>query len=84
LMNKQYDGGYTPEGLRDTGKFAGDVVHPQAWPAHVSVVGKRVAVIGSGATAVTLVPELAKMGAKHVICVQRSPTYLMDVWKFDW
>ena len=42
------------------------------------------AVIGSGATAITLVPELAKMGAAHVVCVQRSPTYVMDVWKFDW
>jgi cation diffusion facilitator CzcD-associated flavoprotein CzcO len=50
----------------------------------VDVVGKRVAVIGSGATAVTLVPELVKQGAAHVTCVQRSPSYLYSVSPQDW
>ena len=71
----RYDKGFTPDfaGL-DT--FAGRVVHPQKWTDDVAYAGKRVVVIGSGATAVTLVPELAKTAA-HVTMLQRSPTYIV-------
>jgi monooxygenase len=71
----RYDEGFTPDfaGL-DT--FAGRVVHPQQWTPDVAYEGKRVVVIGSGATAVTLVPELAKKAA-HVTMLQRSPTYIV-------
>ena len=71
-----YDGGYTPdfEGLED---FQGEVVHPQKWTSDIAYEGKRVVVIGSGATAVTLVPELAKKAA-HVTMLQRSPTYMVS------
>ena len=57
-------------------QFAGTVVHPQFWPAGLDYAGKRVVVIGSGATAVTLVPELAKTAAQ-VTLLQRSPTYVV-------
>jgi cation diffusion facilitator CzcD-associated flavoprotein CzcO len=86
----QYDKGNTPnfEGRDVFEKNGGEVIHPQAWEGRdggkVDVVGKRVAVIGSGATAVTLVPELVKEGAAHVTCVQRSPTYLMSVTPKDY
>jgi monooxygenase len=61
----RYEEGYTPE-FAGTADFAGQIVHPQKWPAHLDYAGKRVVVIGSGATAVTLVPELAKdRGACH-------------------
>lgn len=70
-----YRGGHTPEfpGMAD---FGGRVVHPQAWPDDLDVSGKRVVVIGSGATAMTLVPALAEEGA-HVTMLQRSPTYVV-------
>ena len=70
-----YDAGYTPA-FAGLGDFAGRIVHPQHWPASLDVNGKRVVVIGSGATAVTLVPELAKQGAQ-VTMLQRSPTYMV-------
>ena len=57
-------------------RFAGRIVHPQFWTPDVEYAGKRVVVIGSGATAVTLVPELAKQAA-HVTMLQRSPTYIL-------
>ena len=68
--------GYTPEfpGATD---FAGRIVHPQKWPDDLDYAGKRVVVIGSGATAVTLVPEMAKTAA-HVTMLQRSPTYVVS------
>ena len=71
-----YDEGYTPEfqGMND---FKGRIVHPQHWTPDVDYEGKRVVVIGSGATAITLVPELAKR-AKHVTMLQRSPTYIVS------
>ncbi len=73
----RYDQGYTPTWPgQDT--FAGLVVHPQHWPDDLSVDGKRVVVIGSGATAVTLVPALADAGA-HVSMLQRSPSYVMSL-----
>lgn len=57
-------------------EFEGTIVHPQFWPEELATSGKRVAVIGSGATAVTLVPALAESAA-HVILVQRSPSYIV-------
>ncbi|MCY4269171.1 MAG: NAD(P)/FAD-dependent oxidoreductase, partial [Gammaproteobacteria bacterium] len=72
----RYDEGYTPElsGLAD---FAGTVVHPQHWPEDLDFTGKRMAVIGSGATAVTLIPALAEKAAK-VTMIQRSPSYIVS------
>jgi monooxygenase len=72
----KYEGGYTPEfpGIDD---FAGRIVHPQKWTDDIEYAGKRIVVIGSGATAVTLVPELAKKAA-HVVMLQRSPTYVVS------
>ncbi len=72
-----YDGGYTPDwpGIE---RFRGRVVHPQKWPDDLDYEGKRVVVIGSGATAVTLVPALAKKAA-HVTMLQRSPTYIVSL-----
>lgn len=71
----RYDEGFTPDfpGLTD---FGGRIVHPQKWTDDIEYAGKRVVVIGSGATAVTLVPELAKQAA-HVTMLQRSPTYIV-------
>jgi monooxygenase len=72
----KYEEGYTPEfsGRED---FAGLIVHPQKWPEDLDYAGKRVVVIGSGATAVTLVPEMART-AGHVTMLQRSPTYVVS------
>ncbi len=58
--------------------FSGVIVHPQFWPENLDCRGKRFAVIGSGATAMTLVPALARDGASHVVMVQRSPTYVVS------
>ena len=71
-----YAGGYTPV-FPDVERFAGRVVHPQAWPADLDHAGKRVVVIGSGATAVTLVPAMARTAAK-VTMLQRSPSYVVS------
>jgi monooxygenase len=71
-----YDRGYRPA-FPDEETFAGRFVHPQFWPADLDWRNKRVVVIGSGATAVTLVPELAK-DAAHVAMLQRSPTYVVS------
>jgi monooxygenase len=71
----KYEAGYTPE-FSGTADFAGRIVHPQKWPEDLDYAGKRVVVIGSGATAVTLVPEMAKTAA-HVTMLQRSPTYVV-------
>ena len=65
--------GFTPE-WPDTEKFKGRIVHPQCWPDDLAVDGKKVVVIGSGATAATLVPAIADRCA-HVTMLQRSPTY---------
>jgi monooxygenase len=72
----RYDEGYTPE---FEGEFGGPVVHPQFWPEDLDYAGKRVVVIGSGATAVTLVPALAQSGAGHVTMLQRSPSYILSL-----
>lgn len=70
-----YRSGHTPEFVgRDD--FTGRIVHPQDWPDDLDVAGRSVAVIGSGATAVTLVPALAELGAS-VTMIQRSPTYMV-------
>src|SRR6478736_8178475 len=71
----KYEEGYTPE-FSGTADFTGRIVHPQKWPEDLDYTGKRVVVIGSGATAVTLVPEMAKT-AGHVTMLQRSPTYVV-------
>jgi len=73
----RYDEGYTPhfEGVE---RFGGQIVHPQHWPADLDCTGKRVVVIGSGATAVTLVPALAA-DAAHVTLLQRSPSYVVSM-----
>lgn len=72
-----YQGGFEPTfpGLED---FEGQVVHPQKWPEDLDYAGKRVVVIGSGATAVTLVPAMAE-SAEHVTMLQRSPSYVTSV-----
>jgi cation diffusion facilitator CzcD-associated flavoprotein CzcO len=70
-----YVEGYTPV-LPGSGRFAGLTVHPQKWPEDLAYAGKRVIVIGSGATAVTLVPAMAKAAAQ-VTMLQRSPTYVV-------
>ncbi|MBY8874937.1 NAD(P)/FAD-dependent oxidoreductase [Micromonospora sp. PLK6-60] len=71
----RYDAGYTPE-LPGVERYAGRLVHPQHWPADLDHTGQRVVVIGSGATAVTLVPAMAERAA-HVTMLQRSPTYVI-------
>jgi monooxygenase len=73
----RYDEGYTPQ-FEGTERFAGQIVHPQHWPEDLDYSGKRVVVIGSGATAVTLVPAMAQSAA-HVTMLQRSPTYIVSL-----
>jgi cation diffusion facilitator CzcD-associated flavoprotein CzcO len=73
----RYQSGFLPE-FPDIGCFRGRVVHPQAWPADLDYSGKRVVIIGSGATAVTLLPAMAKTAA-HVTMIQRSPTYIVSM-----
>jgi monooxygenase len=71
----EYAQGYTPE-FPGAERFAGRIVHPQLWTDDIDYAGKRVVVIGSGSTAVTLVPTLARTAA-HVTMLQRSPTYIV-------
>ncbi|MGP4049620.1 flavin-containing monooxygenase [Streptomyces sp. 2A115] len=80
----RYDEGYAPvfEGVAD---FSGAIIHPQHWPEGYDYAGKRIVVIGSGATAVTLVPALLQgenRGA-HVTMVQRTPTYILPLGRVD-
>ena len=77
----RYDHGYEPEfpGIED---FGGTVVHPQHWPEDLDYSGKRVVVIGSGATAITLVPAMTDKAA-HVTMLQRSPTYITSLPQVD-
>ncbi|MDX6583256.1 MAG: monooxygenase [Solirubrobacterales bacterium] len=72
-----YDQGYVPE-FEGTDRFAGQIVHPQQWSDEIEYAGKRVVVIGSGATAVTLVPAMAEAAA-HVTMLQRSPSYVVSL-----
>jgi monooxygenase len=73
----RYDEGYTPE-FPGTERFAGRIVHPQLWTDDIDYAGKRVVVIGSGATAITLVPSMAEQ-AEHVTMLQRSPSYVISL-----
>ena len=77
----RYSAGHAPE-FPGRERFRGCVVHPQAWPEGLDYSGKRVVVIGSGATAVTLVPALAKTAA-HVTMLQRSPTWVVSMPEED-
>ncbi len=72
----RYDEGFTPQfaGIED---FEGELIHPQHWPTELDYAGKRIVVIGSGATAMTLVPALARQ-AEQVTMLQRSPTYVIS------
>jgi len=70
-----YDAGYMP-GWPGMERFKGEIVHPQQWPEALDYAGRRVVVIGSGATAVTLVPAMTEKAA-HVTMLQRSPTYIV-------
>lgn len=72
----RYDQGYRPE-FPDEAAFKGQIVHPQHWPEDLDYAGKRVVVIGSGATAMTLVPAMAEKAAQ-VTMLQRSPTYVVS------
>lgn len=76
-----HDAGYKPDfpGEKD---FSGQIIHPQHWPEDLDYAGKKVIVIGSGATAVTLVPAMSDK-AKHVTMLQRSPTYMVPVPSID-
>jgi monooxygenase len=73
----RYDKGYTPD-FKGTDRFTGRIVHPQEWTDDIEYAGKRVVVIGSGATAVTLVPAMAERAA-HVTMLQRSPSYVVSL-----
>jgi cation diffusion facilitator CzcD-associated flavoprotein CzcO len=76
-----YDKGYVPE-LPGIERFGGQVVHPQFWPEDLDYAAKRVVVIGSGATAMTIVPAMADQ-AEHVTLLQRTPTYVVSVPAVD-
>ncbi|GAA2615351.1 NAD(P)/FAD-dependent oxidoreductase [Dactylosporangium fulvum] len=77
----RYDAGFTPH-FEGRERFGGPIVHPQDWPDDLDYAGKRVVVIGSGATAVTLVPAMAGT-AGHVTMLQRTPSYVMPLPKKD-
>ncbi|HVW41192.1 MAG TPA: NAD(P)/FAD-dependent oxidoreductase [Amycolatopsis sp.] len=77
----RYDTGHSPE-FPGIERYAGTVVHPQQWPEDLDHAGKKVVVIGSGATAVTLVPAMAERAA-HVTMLQRSPTYILSLPRED-
>ena len=76
-----YDSGYTPK-FKGIENYRGNFIHPQKWTEDIDYSNKNVIVIGSGATAITLIPSLSKK-AKHVTMLQRSPTYLMNLPKKD-
>jgi monooxygenase len=73
----RYDQGFTPD-FAGRERFGGPVVHPQQWPADLDYAGKRVVVVGSGATAVTLIPAMAPAAA-HVTMLQRTPSYVLPI-----
>src|SRR5215831_14451214 len=73
----RYDEGYTPR-FEGQERFGGEIVHPQHWDESLDYAGKRVVVIGSGATAITLVPAMAQRAA-HVTMLQRSPSYILSL-----
>lgn len=77
----RYDQGFTPQ-FPGRERFHGRIVHPQHWPADLDYAGKQVVVIGSGATAVTLVPAMAEAAA-HVTMLQRTPSYVLSLPTLD-
>ncbi len=77
----RYEAGYTPE-FKGRDDFRGQIIHPQLWPQDLDYCGKRVVVVGSGATAVTLVPAMTDQAA-HVTMLQRSPTYVATLPQQD-
>ncbi len=77
-----YDQGFQPE-FPNQDAFKGTFIHPQHWPENLDYSGKKVVIIGSGATAITLVPAMVKGGAGHVTMLQRSPTYIASVPSID-
>ena len=77
----RYEQGYLPQ-FEGAERFGGKIVHPQHWPQDLDYSGKRVVVIGSGATAVTLVPAMTDTAA-HVTMLQRSPTYVVSLPEKD-
>ena len=77
----RYDRGHLPP-FPDQERYQGRLIHPQQWPEDLDYSGKRIVVIGSGATAVTLVPALAEQAA-HVTMLQRSPTYVIGLPDWD-
>ena len=77
-----YDHGFQPS-FPDQEKFKGEFIHPQHWPEKLDYKGKKVVIIGSGATAITLVPAMSKGGASHVTMLQRSPTYIASIPSVD-
>ncbi len=76
-----YDEGFRPE-FPGEGDFKGQIIHPQHWPENLDYSGKKVVIIGSGATAITLVPSMTDKAA-HVTMLQRSPTYIATVPSVD-
>ena len=77
----KYDEGYTPE-FEGTSRFKGPIIHPHHWPEGLDYSGRRVVIVGSGATAVTLVPAMAGTAA-HVTMLQRSPSYVITIPERD-
>lgn len=76
------EAGYLPD-LPGLSKYTGTVVHPQQWPADLDHSGREIVVIGSGATAITLVPALVASGAQRVTMLQRTPTYVLSLGRVD-
>ncbi|MDI1259504.1 NAD(P)/FAD-dependent oxidoreductase [Aquabacterium sp.] len=76
-----YEEGFTPE-FKGRDEFKGPILHPQFWPEKLDYSGKRVVVIGSGATAITLIPSMTDK-AQHVTMLQRTPSYVISVPQFD-
>ncbi|WP_445116715.1 flavin-containing monooxygenase [Acinetobacter sp. WZC-1] len=77
-----YDQGFQPN-FPNQETFKGQLIHPQHWPEQLDYAGKKVVIIGSGATAITLVPAMVKGGAQHVTMLQRSPTYITSIPSID-
>lgn len=77
-----YDQGFQPD-FPNQDAFKGQIIHPQHWPENLDYAGEKVVIIGSGATAITLVPAMSKGGAGHVTMLQRSPTYIASVPSID-
>lgn len=73
-----YDSGYQPK-FPNVHQFKGEIVHPQQWTDQLDYQNKKVVIIGSGATAITLVPALVKGGVAHVTMLQRSPSYIASI-----